>query len=102
MIPSSFFEAVRTELRIKELSDLEAACMMRVLSKPELGNAIILNEFALIMENFGVPLCQETLSEDEDYTCANDTKPRNYDLSNIDEEGQLILQNVARFLLKEY
>jgi hypothetical protein len=103
MIPSSFFEAVRTELRIKELSDLEAACMMRVLSKPELGNAIILNEFALIMENFGVPLCAEpTLSDDEDYTCANDTKPRTYDLSRIDEDGTSILQQVARFLLKEY
>jgi len=56
LIPSAFFEAVRTELKIKELSDLEAACLMRVLAKPELGNAIILNEFALIMENFGVPL----------------------------------------------
>lgn len=44
--------------------------MMRVLSKPELGNAIILNEFALIMENFGVPLVEQTLSEDEDY-CAD-------------------------------
>lgn len=40
---------------------------MRVLSKAELGNAIILNEFALIMENFGVPLIEATLSDDEDY-----------------------------------
>lgn len=56
IVPSAFFEAIRLELGILELSDLEAACMLRVLSKPELGNAIILNEFALIMENFGVPL----------------------------------------------
>jgi len=27
---------------------------MRVLAKPELNNAIILNELVLIMENFGV------------------------------------------------
>jgi len=91
LLPSTFFEAVRAELRIKELSELEAACMMRVLSKPELGNAIILNEFALIMENFGVPLVETTLSEDEDYTCDNDTKPRGYDLTKIDEEGSEIL-----------
>lgn len=42
--------------------------MMRVLSKQELGNSIILNEFALIMENFGVPIVEATLSEDEEYT----------------------------------
>ena len=62
MIPSAFFQAVRLELGIKELSDLEAACMMRVLAKPELGNAIILNEFALIMENFGVPIVEATIN----------------------------------------
>jgi len=27
---------------------------MRVLGKPELENAVILNEFIMIMENFGV------------------------------------------------
>ena len=36
--------------------------MMRVLAKPELGNAIILNEFALIMENFGVPIVEATIN----------------------------------------
>ena len=41
--------------------------MMRVLAKPELENAVILNEFALIMENFGVPLIDGTISEEEDY-----------------------------------
>ncbi len=56
IVPSAFFEAIRLELGITELSDLEAACILRVLAKPELGNTIILNEFALIMENFGVPL----------------------------------------------
>lgn len=34
---------------------MEAACLLRVLAKPELDNAIILNEFTMIMENFGVP-----------------------------------------------
>ena len=33
---------------------------MRVLAKPELENAIILNELVLIMENFGV------IDKDED------------------------------------
>jgi hypothetical protein len=75
---------------------------MRVLSKAELGNAIILNEFALIMENFGVPLIEATLSDDEDYIPEGSDKPVTYNLSNIDDEGIKILQDVAKFLLKEY
>lgn len=89
IVPTAFFEAVRMELGIKELSDLEAACMLRVLAKPEIGNAIILNEFALIMENFGVPITEPaTLSEDDDeYTPEGESKPRRFDLTKIDEDG---------------
>ena len=36
---------------------------MRVLAKPELENAVILNEFAMIMENFGV---LDQMDEDND------------------------------------
>jgi hypothetical protein len=36
---------------------------MKVLSKPELENHIILNELVLIMENFGV---SDNLEEDEE------------------------------------
>ena len=36
---------------------------MKVLAKPELENSVILNEFVLIMENFGIP----TLSDEEEY-----------------------------------
>jgi len=67
LIPEAFFEALKAELKLGEFSDLEVACLMRVLAKPELDNAIILNEFALIMENFGVPLIDGTISDDEDY-----------------------------------
>lgn len=75
---------------------------MRVLAKPELGNAIIVNEFALIMENFGVPLVDGTISEDEDYIPEGCDKPVGYDLTRIDDDGIEILQDVARYLLKEY
>lgn len=69
VMPSQFLEAIKIELGIRNLSEIEAACLMRVLAKPELDNMIILNEFALIMENFGVPLIDgATLSDEEDYT----------------------------------
>lgn len=101
--PQRFLEAIRVELGIKNLSEIEAACLMRVLAKPELENMIILNEFALILENFGVPLIDgATLSEEEDYTPDDSEKPRSYDLKNLDEEGLNILRSVARHLLKEY
>jgi len=103
VMPSQFLEAIKVELGIKNLSEIEAACLMRVLAKPELDNMIILNEFALIMENFGVPLIDAaTLSEDEDYTPEGEEKPRAYDLKNIDEDGIDILKTLARHLLKEY
>lgn len=39
---------------------------MRVLGKPELDNAVILNEFIMIMENFGV-LDQGEDDDQDDY-----------------------------------
>jgi hypothetical protein len=57
-------------LNIAELSELEVACLMRVLSKPELDHAILLNELILVLENFGIPkesndrLSTENLTEE--------------------------------------
>ena len=51
--PGGFIEGIK-ETGIPELEEFEVACLMRVLAKPELDNAVILNEFAMIMENFGV------------------------------------------------
>jgi len=76
---------------------------MRVLAKPELGNQVILNEFALIMENFGVPLIDgAAMSDDDDYVAEGAEKPRVHDLKNIDQAGIEILTALAKYLLKEY
>ena len=42
--PLALLEGIK-ELGMKELQEFEAACLMRVLAKPEFENAIILNEF---------------------------------------------------------
>ena len=39
------------------------------------------------MENFGVPLVDGTLSDEEDYCPDGQDKPLGYDLKNIDIEG---------------
>lgn len=102
---------------------------MRVLAKPELENAIILNELVLIMENFGVADLDEDAEDDyipdtevdEEKKSQQDnveiqlenqidtttkskeekkTKKRVHNLKNIDEKGIKILRKLARFLLK--
>ena len=41
-------------LGIDDLTKTETACVMKVLSQPEIGNAILLNELLVIMSNFGL------------------------------------------------
>lgn len=65
MSPIAFLEGVK-EVGMQELSEMEAACLLRVLAKPELENAIILNEFTMIMENFGVPDTYDDEEDDDD------------------------------------
>jgi hypothetical protein len=45
------------------MTDIEASCLMKVLAKPELDSAVILNEFVLIMENFGIPVTSDEAHE---------------------------------------
>lgn len=51
--PIGFLEGVK-DLGITDLEELEVACLMRVLTKPELENAIMLKELIVIMDNFGI------------------------------------------------
>jgi hypothetical protein len=44
-VPEAFFECATNDLKLKEFTNLEIACLMRVLAKPEFENAIMLNEF---------------------------------------------------------
>jgi hypothetical protein len=60
------------EVGFEDVTELEAACLMKVLSKPELDNAVILNEFVLIMENFGIPPFSEEEEFENDYVPDSD------------------------------
>ena len=50
------------EVGVQELQPIQVACLMRVLGKPELSNAIRLNELEILMQNF-VPQQQEVATE---------------------------------------
>jgi len=82
---------------------------MKVIAKPELDNAVILNEFVLIMENFGIP----ATTDEEEYL--NDYQPDEEEEGNkkkknrivikfdlLDEKALRILKKLARFLLERF
>ena len=41
-------------LGIEELTETEVQCLMLILVKPELDNAIVVSDFEMVMENFGI------------------------------------------------
>ena len=105
------------------MTETEAACLMKVLSKPELDNSIILNEFVLIMENFGIPVSsdedeyandyeQDSVSEEpgedgkkpeERSRLKMKKKPKmEIKFEILDEKGNNILKKLARFLLQRF
>ena len=51
--PIGFLEGVKA-LGISNLEEIDVACLMRILTKPDLENAILLSELIVIMENFGI------------------------------------------------
>lgn len=51
--PIGFLEGVK-DLGVTDLEEVEVACLMRVLTKADLENAILVRELIVIMENFGI------------------------------------------------
>jgi len=78
MSPRGFLEGVR-DIGFDDVTEMEAACLMKVLAKPELDNSVILNEFVLIMENFGVPVVAEEDEYENDYTPDSDAETEKKD-----------------------
>ena len=63
--PIGFLEGIK-ELGITDLEEIEVACLMRVLAKPNLENAILLQELMVIMENFGIYEEEEDQEQQEE------------------------------------
>jgi hypothetical protein len=42
------------QVGITDLTQLQVACLMKVLGKPEFDDSVRYNELELLMENFGV------------------------------------------------
>ena len=77
MTPNGLLEGLKTVLGIDNLTDIEVKYLLRVLTKPELGNSIVLQELIQIMENLG-------LYEDSDEEERNENQEEE-ELKNEDE-----------------
>jgi len=55
------------EIGVPKMTDLQVQCLMKVLGKPELSNAIRLNELEILMSNFTMP-AQQAAAEDRPAT----------------------------------
>ena len=53
MGPEGFLMGLQT-MGIEELTETEVQCLMLILVKPELDNAIVVSDFEMVMENFGI------------------------------------------------
>ena len=51
--PMGLLDGIR-ELGVDDLSETEIACLLQVLTKPELNESILFDEFLQIMENMGL------------------------------------------------
>lgn len=90
--PIAFLEGVK-ELGLEQLTEMEAACLLRVLTKPELEGAIILNELVLILENFGV---SDEMIDDQDDDDLDDYMP-----SESEDQSKKEIQKELEQLTKE-
>lgn len=111
--PIGFLEGIK-DLGITDLEEVEVACLMRVLTKQDLENAILLRELIVIMDNFGIkdePAAADDMGEQEiEATPATDggkkkKKKKNadgkpLDLSQLDEKSVKIMAKLMIALME--
>lgn len=111
--PIGFLEGVK-ELGVTDLEEVEVACLMRVLTKADLENAILLRELIVIMENFGIQDDdgedrEERDTEGKDTSENNEPKssgkkgrkaPQAMDLGQLDEKAIKILAKLMLALME--
>jgi len=111
--PIGFLEGVK-ELGVTDLEEVEVACLMRVLTKADLENAILLRELIVIMENFGIQddgsaevaesAAQEDTAPNDDSATKKGGKRKKaaaqLDLAQLDEKSVKILAKLMLALME--
>jgi hypothetical protein len=98
--PMGFLEGVKA-LGIGDLEEIDVACLMRILTKPDIENAILLQELVIIMENFGITEDAPVHQEQETPTrAAKQRKNEAFDLQSMDEKSIKILAKLMLALME--
>ena len=108
--PIGFLEGVKG-LGIGDLEEIDVACLMRILTKPDIENAILLQELIIIMENFGIHDNNQMRTEEEvelqetpgratSKTGGGKRKVEGIDLSTLDEKSIKILAKLMLALME--
>ena len=71
--PKAFIQGVK-DVGFDDIQEIEVNALMKVLSKPELDGAVILNEFVHIMESFGIPPFSDEDEFENDYIADSDNE----------------------------
>lgn len=112
LLPVSFLEGLK-RLDINDFSELEIACLMNVLAKPQLENTILLDELIDIMENLGIPdddmsgtasppqNKQTNETPDAPSQQQNEKKKKGLDVSGLSEDAKTLLLNFLVYLEQE-
>ena len=107
--PLAFVEGLKRLELDGEFSDVEVTCLMNVLAKPQLDNAILVEELLTIMENFGIG-DDEPAEESQEPTGKEEAaegsgkKPRKkkgVDLDQLEDEGFMLLYRLTEHLLQK-
>ena len=94
--PMGFLEGVKA-LGVGDLEEIDVACLMRVLTKPDIENAILLQELIIIMENFGIT---DHPSADTPADTPAKRKNEAFDLQSMDEKSIKILAKLMLALME--
>jgi len=110
LFPTSFLDGIQ-KLGITDFSDLDNACLMNVLAKPQLENTILLDEVIDIMQNLGIPddeggenpTQQEPEETEGSPDPAPESKPRKkgMDINTLSDESKNLLLNFLIVLESE-
>lgn len=85
---ADFLEDLKHILSDQQISEIEIACLMRVLSKPEINHCVVVSELQLVLENFGIPITQHQPDLDNSNTQDNNNNDVSADLSDLKEEAK--------------
>lgn len=108
LFPTSFLDGIQ-KLGINDFSDLENACLMNVLAKPQLENTILLDELIDIMENLGIPEGEMSPQTNKDYEESTQSpqkqedkpKKKGLNVDGLSEDARTLLLNFLLYLEQE-